>query len=206
VPIERPPKPCCDWSLRYDPFDLIFRRVTLEAEIAWGDLPLSLELAPSYIFDHTSGDFDARGVDVAARIAWYVQGNALQGFWLKAHVNVEHMKAKLFNIVREGPEPKEERVAGTANPEFCDADSEPGTCKGTVNSVVLGFMLGNSTVIPDSGGFALTGGIGIGAAVTNKRQFEVIGTEQYTGRFATFNEGFVGRLRLLGSLSLGVTF
>jgi hypothetical protein len=186
--------------LRYDPFDLILRRVTLEAEIAWGDLPFSVELAPSYIFDSTIGEIDEQGFDIAARIAWYIQGNALKGFWLKAHFNFEYFQATLHNEIAEGVD------LGTPHPDHCDADSAPGTCSRNVNTAVLGLMLGSSLVFPGSGGFALTGGIGLGGALADERRLEVVGTSEVPGRFYVYYDDFGKRLKLLGTLSLGITF
>ena len=199
--VEKPPKECCLWSLRYDPFDLILRRVTLEAEVAWGDLPFSAEIAPSYIFDSTIDEIDEQGFDIAARIAWYIYpGDALKGFWLKAHFNFEYFQSTLYNEIGE------EQFEGTPHPDYCDADSEPGTCSRNVNTAVLGLMLGASMVFPGTGGFALTGGMGLGGAMAKEKRLEVDGTPTAPGRFYTYYDEFGKRLKLLGTLSLGITF
>jgi hypothetical protein len=204
------------WSLRYDPFDLLFRRVTLEGEIAWGKLPLTVELAPSWIFDSSASDIDEMGFDIGARIAWYVQGEPLRGFWVKAHVSFEWFEATLYR------EASEEVFVGRPNPELCDDDSETGTCKRNINSAVLGLMIGNSTVFGDDGGFALTGGIGIGVALAESKALEVLPCTEADvaagdphcpvpeasgtpGLLASYYDE-VERIKLLGSLSLGITF
>jgi hypothetical protein len=199
-PVVKPPKKCCLWSLRYDPFDLILRRVTLEAEVAWGDLPFSIELAPSYIFDSVIEEIKEEGFDIAGRITWYIQGDPLKGFWLKAHFNFEYFQATLYNEVEE------DQFVGTPHTEHCDSDSEPGTCSRNVNTAVLGLMLGSSFVFPNTGGFALTGGIGLGGAMADEKRLEVIGTNEVPGRFYVYYDEFGKRLKLLGTLSLGVTF
>lgn len=221
-PPARPPQdpPARDtllWSLRYDPFDLLFRRVTFEGEIALGSLPLTVELAPSYIFDSPSEGLEEKGFDISGRFGWYIQGTPLEGIWLKAHAQIETFQATLFRGDYDN-----EVFFGTANPAFCDTDSATGTCKRQLTNVIVGGMIGGSTVIPGSGGFAITGGIGIGGVVTSTETLEVLPCTDAdalsgnpncpvgeavgsTGLRRTYNDK-TGRIRLLGSLSLGVTF
>ena len=210
-PFEPPPKKTLFWSVRYDPFDLLFRRITFEGEIALGSLPLSIELAPAYIFDSPSEGLEDTGVDLAARFVWYVQGDPLKGFYLKAHFNYEHFSSTLFRQTPDGA------FVG-APADDCDADSATGTCTKTVASAIFGLMLGTSMVLPSKGGFALNGGIGIGVAVADPVTLRVnpCGPSDVGGAHCTDVETTppvsatyydkTGRIKLLGSLSLGVTF
>ncbi|MEZ4443255.1 MAG: hypothetical protein R3B72_29435 [Polyangiaceae bacterium] len=201
-PQEPPPKDTLLWSARYNPFDLIFRRVTFEGEIALGSLPLSIEIAPTYIFDSPSERLSNKGFAIAGRFVWYVQGEPLDGFFVKAHFGYENYKATLFG----GLDPS--TGGGTAAP-FCDADSEPGTCTRTASSAILGLMLGNAMVLPGDGGFALTGGIGVGVAVADPLDLAVICSDADTNcdqSYATSIYDKAGKIQLLSQLSLGVTF
>jgi len=216
-PPEPPPADTLFWSVRYDPFDLLFRRVTIEGEIALGDLPLSVEFAPSWIFDSPSDGIDEKGFDLAARFAWYIQGRPLEGFWLKANAQFERFEATLYRGDLDN-----EVYFGRPNPAFCDADSQTGTCRRTLQNFILGAMIGNSTVFGSDGGFTISGGIGIGVAVTGTERLEVLPCtdqdrlagdpncplnqiDEGEGVFTTYNDK-AGRIRLLGSLSLGITF
>jgi hypothetical protein len=218
-PLEPPPKPCCLWSLRYDPFDLIHGQVTLEGEIALGDLPLSIELVPSWIFDNFSDAVDEQGFDIAARFGWYVQGDALRGFFLKAHAEFQWFEATLFRGDLDG-----EQYFGKPG-AMCNTDSATGTCTLDVNSFLLGLMIGNSSVFGDDGGFALTGGLGVGVAIAQELSLEVQpcsdedvaagnahcsaadnGPVDRLVYFEGAGLGRGGRVNIIGSLSLGVTF
>jgi hypothetical protein len=197
-PPREPKEKCCFAAIRYDPFDLLFRRITLEGEIKiWG--PLTAQLTPAFIFDSPFADISDTGFDIAANIAWYVQGDAFKGFWLKAHVEYEIFESTVTNpfLVNGAP-------AGTPAPD-CDADSEPGTCAKTVNSTIVGLMLGTSTVFGDEWGFNISGGIGIGVALAEEQTLEVLGTPTAPGvRYTYYSDA--GRIKLLGSLGLGVGF
>jgi hypothetical protein len=202
--------------VRYDPFDLLFRRVTFEGEIAWGPLPFSLEIAPSYIFGAMSSEFEEEGFEIAARIAWYVQGDALRGFWVKAHAEYENFTATLLR----GDE--DNGYFGKPGPD-CDLESETGKCTRNIDSMIVGLMIGMSSVFGKNGGFALTGGIGIGVALAEPAKLEVQqctaedrlppGNEHCVGQPVTtsgglsyeYYDGFE-RIQPIGSLSLGVTF
>ncbi|MBW2522533.1 MAG: hypothetical protein JRI23_00080 [Deltaproteobacteria bacterium] len=204
-PPPPPPEPPKDsyfdpyWlAIRWDPFDLLFRRVTFEGEVKiWG--PLTFQVNPSVIVDSMSPDLTERGVDLSANLVWYVQGDAFKGFWLKAHAGYEYFNATLTNPTTVGGAP-----AGTPASD-CDADSEPGTCSKTLGSVVVGGMLGTSTVFGKDWGFNISGGIGLGVALADPVELAVDGTNTTTGVKITYYDGW-NRLRLLGSLGLGVAF
>ncbi|MEQ9318069.1 MAG: hypothetical protein RIF41_02880, partial [Polyangiaceae bacterium] len=204
-PPETPPRDTLLWSVRYDPFDLLFRRVSFEAEIALGSLPLSIELAPSWIFDSPSEGVSESGVSLGARFGWYILGDPLTGLFLKAHFAYEHYKSTLFgNLDSDNP--------GGTPAAVCNDDSEDGTCSVTAKSAIVGLMIGNSLVLPGDGGFALTGGIGIGVALADPIDQRVDCTEADAAagecdRIVTRTlYDKTGRIQLLGSLSLGVTF
>jgi len=205
-----PPKKTLLWSVRYDPFDLLFRRITFEGEIALGSLPLSVELVPSFIWDSPHEGVENSGIDLGARFVWYVMGDPLEGFYLKAHFNYETFKSTLFRGDPLDP-------YGVPGPG-CDDDSEPGTCSKQVSTTVFGLMLGSSMVFPRRGGFGLNGGIGIGVATADRIDLEVapcdIGSDPATcplgpddgSAVVTSYYDKIERIKLLGSLSLGVTF
>jgi len=184
--------------VRYDPFDLLFRRVTLEGEInIWG--PLALQLSPSWIFDSPAENMTEQGFDVSLDFVWYIQGQAFHGFWLKAHAEFEIFKATLEREISGS-------LAGIPNPDHCDADSETGTCSKTINTFVFGAMIGTSTVFGKDGGFAISGGIGIGVAVAPAVTLIVDSdTPDAPGVETTYFDKSE-RIRLLGSLGLGIAF
>ena len=213
-PIEEDDTGCCNWSARVDPFDLLFRRATLEFELAWGDLPLTAEASASWIFDSPSDGLSESGVDLAARIGWYVGGEPLKGFYIKANLGYETFNATLERDVGDGT------FLGVPNAALCDSDSAPGTCSKQVSSTVLGLLVGNSAVFGADGGFSISGSIGIGVALADTVELQVDPCTPADVQSGVCS-GFEGpnasslrttyydasaRIRLLGSLGLGVTF
>ncbi|MCC6525006.1 MAG: hypothetical protein IT373_20295 [Polyangiaceae bacterium] len=201
-PPELEERSCCKWSVRYNPFDLIFRRVTFEGEFALGDLPLAIEVAPSYIFQAAAEGLDNKGFAIAAGLKWYVTGAALTGFWVKFHFQHEWFKATLSREDIDG------NAIGVPGAD-CDGDSEPGTCKRTVQSPILGAMIGSGTVFGKDGGFAINGGIGIGVAVMPAVSLTVdrLPTEPIDSPSVVFTYyDKAERIRLLGTLALGIAF
>jgi len=179
--------------------------VSFEGEIALGSLPLSIELAPSWIFDSPSQGVSNSGISLGARFGWYIQGDPLSGLFLKAHFAYEHYSSVLFgNLDSNNP--------GGTPASICDDDSEDGTCKRVVKSAIVGLMIGNSLVLPGDGGFALTGGIGIGVALAKPvdQRVECTESDALAGECDAIVTRTIydktGRIQLLGSLSLGVTF
>jgi hypothetical protein len=198
--------------VRYDPFDLLFRRVTFEGEIRLFG-PITFQLTPSWIFDSPSQDFEDSGFAIGGNIAWYVQGDAMRGFWVKAHVGYEVFDSTLFREFSDG-------VFRGKPADDCDDDSAPGTCTRTVQSTIVGLMIGSSTVFGRDGGFAINGGIGIGAALADPVELRVdpcTSQDVVAGHAAcpvadgessvagTFYDK-TGRIQFLGSLGLGVAF
>ena len=172
---------------------MLFRRLTLEAEVKiWG--PITVQVAPAWIFDSPAQNLSEHGFDISADVAWYVQGEAFHGFWLKAHAEYEIFSSTLTNSYQ--------LADGTpaGSPEAsCNEGSAPGTC--TIDRA----MVGSTVVFGDPVGFAISGGIGIGAALAESVPLEVIGTTDFPGMRSTYYDK-TGRIRLLGSLGLGIGF
>jgi hypothetical protein len=178
--------------------------VTFEGEIAWGPLPFSVVLSPSWIWDYPSEDIDAGGFQMGLAIRWYVTGDAIRGFWFGPYAEFETFRATLLRETTDGS------LLGTPDPELCDPDSEPGTCSARVQSFIVGAMLGSGTVFGKKGGFALNGGIGIGVALADTKELRVNPDPRENPTSAqalgtTFYDE-TGRIQLLGSLGLGIAF
>jgi hypothetical protein len=193
-----PPPParpsCCRFSIRYNPFDLLLGKVTFEGEVALIG-PLTIGIEPSWIWGlPTSAEVDRSGFGIATTLGIYVQGNALKGFFLKPYLGYETFEAVFTH-------PYHADVTGT----------------GRVNSVIVGGMLGSSTVFGRNGGFALSGGIGLGVAladpvsITTENPSDVVdptdlyGDDRDSPAVTVFYDK-TEKLQLLGSLSLGVAF
>lgn len=206
------PSTCCRWSLRYDPFDLLFRRITVIAEVALGKLPFTIEATPKYIFDSPEDALDEKGFSMGGSIAWYPGGRPLRGLWLKAHAEYESFQATLTRDGGTGP-------IGKPGAE-CDKESKPGTCTRKVSSPVLGLMIGSTQVFGKNGGFAISGGIGVGAALSDPVGLSVgaCTAEDVANKDPNCSAADAGggvrydyyadsaRVRLLGTLGLGLTF
>ena len=198
-PPKKPDKDDLWVAIRYDPFDLLFRRVTLEGEVKiWG--PITVQLTPAWIFDSPYENLSESGFDIAADVVWYVQGDAFKGFWLKAHAEYEIYKATLENPNEVGGAP-----AGVPADD-CDADSEPGTCSKTIGSTILGAMIGTSTVFGKDWGFNISGGIGIGVALADAVTLTVEPGDDGANGVTITKYDKTGRIQLLGSLGLGIAF
>ena len=184
-----PPKPsrpsCCRWSARFDPFDLLFRRMTFEGELALVG-PLAIEIAPSWIWGSPSENLDTTGFALAGNLAVYVQGDALKGFWIKGHLAYESFEATLTHPGFDG-------ITGKAD----------------VSSAIVGGMLGSTSVFGRNGGFAISGGIGIGVAlsdpVTVTADPTPLDEDNGDSVSATYYDK-IDKIQLLGSLALGVAF
>ncbi|HTJ84055.1 MAG TPA: hypothetical protein VL400_20185 [Polyangiaceae bacterium] len=132
------------FAARFDPFDLIFRRLSFQAELAiWG--PFSIEAEPSWIFDSATENLDISGGALNGNILVYFTGDALKGFFVKATVGFEKYDATL---------------------------TDPGlsiSATKTLASPIIGVGIGSSTVFGDDFGFNLSGGIGIGFYTAEKQ-------------------------------------
>ena len=170
--------------MRVDPFDLIFRRLTFIGELGIIG-PLSVEVVPSWIWGSPTEDIDEQGFSIGANAVFYFMGEMLRGFWLKAHFGYEIYEATLS---RED------------DPYFAGA-----TATEDISTVILGGMIGSSTVFGRDGGFTISGGIGIGAALAEKKRLAISSTDgKLTLEHTYFDKA--GRIQLLGSFSLGIAF
>lgn len=191
-PLGPPPPPaprqttCCVASIRADPFNLIFRRLTLAGEIKLFG-PVTLELEPSWIFGSATENLDQKGIALVGRVGVYPFGRALRGLWVKAQGGFEGFNATLTHSA---------------------AASLPGTTVGEkyVSSGIFGAMVGGSSVFGRNGGFTMTGGIGIGFATSPATTVTARGNDPRLSDEAVQFYGKADRVRLLGSLGLGVTF
>jgi len=172
------------WSLRFDPFELILRRMTFQAEVAVAG-PFAIEIVPSWIWGSPYGGIDEHGFAIAGNAVFYLSGQAFRGLWLKAHFEYENFSATFAN-------PGDPTLIGPAQ---------------RLSSGILGALFGDSLVIPRTGGFILSGGIGVGVATAGKATLSAPGDTSpgIRGATATLYDGF-DRVRLLGSLGLGVAF
>lgn len=133
---------CCRFGVRFDPFDLIFRRLSFQTEVGiWG--PFSVELEPTWIFGSPSENLDTTGGGLMASVLVYISGRYLEGFFAKASVGFEKFEATLTD------EPLQQ--SATAD----------------VSSPLFGISIGSSTVFGDDFGFNLSGGVGIGFATAD---------------------------------------
>jgi hypothetical protein len=191
-PLGPPPPPaprkttCCVASIRADPFNLIFRRLTIAGEIKLFG-PVTLELEPSWIFGSATENLDQQGLALVGRVGVYPFGRALRGLWVKAQGGFEGFNATLTHSA---------------------AASLSGTTTGEkyISSGVFGAMVGGSSVFGRNGGFTMTGGIGIGFATAPATTVTARGNDPRLGDEAVQFYGKADRIRLLGSLGLGVTF
>ncbi len=182
-PPPRAPKPpsCCTLGIRFDPFDLIYRRVSLEAELAvWG--PLTVEVAPSWIFGAPGDGIDASGVSVLGAVGVYFQGTPLRGFFLKGVAGFESFEATLQHPLLD--------------------DS---TASGTVSSPIFGMLFGSSHVFGRNGGFHLSGGLGVDIRTGDQVTLVAPGAGDVPGASVSFYDEDV-TIGLLGSIGLGAAF
>lgn len=190
-PPEGPPPPpprekrepsCCRYAIRYDPFDLIFRRATFQAEVGIIG-PLSIEVEPSWIWGSPREFVEESGFGIAANIGLYVSGKYLKGFFVKGHVGFETFDATLTHPDIPG-----------------QTDSEK------ISAPIVGLLIGSSNIWGnDDVGFNLSGGIGIGVAIADKTSLVVPGDATISGIQTDYYDK-AGVIQLLGNLGLGVAF
>lgn len=187
-PPPPPPKKatCCMWSVRANPFDLIFRRLSLEGEIAVVG-PLTLQVSPSWIFGTATENLEASGLAIAGDVAVYFEGSPMRGFWLKGHVGYESFDATL------------------TDPNGFGSKTE------SISSPIFGGMIGSSSVFGRNGGFTISGGIGIGVATADKQTVAVTVPDPMDAKKTAVVSSVdfydkAGKIQLLGSFALGVTF
>ena len=182
LPPPPPPSGCCRWSVRYDPFQLIFRRVALEAEVKIAG-SFSLGVEPAWIWGSGTEGLDEKGFQLLGFVGWTFSGAALRGFWVRAVGGFEAFDATL------------------THPNYKSV-----TAKKSISSGIFGAMIGNSVVFGQNGGFTLSGGIGIGVATADKAVLVAASPNPTVPSARVTYYDDTGRIRLLGSLGIGVTF
>jgi opacity protein-like surface antigen len=182
-PPPLPPKSnCCRWSARFDPFDLLYRRLSFQAEVAVVG-PLAVEGKGSWIFDSTDEFLTEKGFALGGNIVFYfLELKAFKGMWLKAHASFESFNATITN-------PNDASLTNSTR----------------VKTGIFGGMIGDTVVFGRNGGFALSGGIGIGGATA--KALTLASPPDRLGNVleVSFFEK-TDRIRLLGTFGLGVAF
>jgi hypothetical protein len=166
-----------------DPFDLLFRRLSFEGEIAVIG-PLAVELRPSWIWGSPDEFMDAGGFAFAGNIVLYPGGKPMNGFWIKGSIGYETFAATLTH------------PGGNAQTK-------------DVASPVFGLMIGSSNVFSRNGGFIISGGAGIGVATADPVMLSVEQFDPNYGGITRVEYSYydkAGRIKLLTSLALGVAF
>ncbi|MEZ4299965.1 MAG: hypothetical protein R3B70_33765 [Polyangiaceae bacterium] len=182
TPIEAPPSTCCRWSVRWDPFQLLYRRVAIEAEVKIASA-FSLGLEPAWIWGGGAEGLDEQGFALLGFVAWTFHGTPLRGFWVRLVGGFEAFDATLTHT------------------RFDDVKVKQGVASG-----IVGAMLGDSIVIGRNGGLTLSGGIGVGVATSDTVELVAKSPDpNVPDRVHTYYED-EGRVKLLGSLGVGVTF
>ncbi|AKT42635.1 hypothetical protein [Chondromyces crocatus] len=187
-PVAGPPPPppppkrtCCNWSIRYNPFDLLLGKMTFEGELAVIG-PITLGIEPAWIWGAPFSEIvDRSGFSIAGTVGVYVSGTPLRGFWLKGYLGYERFEA-------------------TATHE---RDSS-ATASRSIGSGIAGGMLGSTSVFGRNGGFAISGGIGIGVALADSQRLTV--NSDFYGPQSVMFYDKTSKLQLLGSLGIGVAF
>ncbi|KYF74392.1 hypothetical protein BE15_12410 [Sorangium cellulosum] len=152
--------------------------MTFEGEVAVLG-PLTIGITPSWIWGSLEdARLDTTGYALAADVGIYVEGKPLQGFWVKGRVGYESFEAVFTPNLR----------------------APAVTGKRDVSSAVLGLIIGSTNIFGRDGGFAMSGGFGLGVALAPPAELTVNGTS-----VDVFYEK-IEKIKLMGSLSLGVAY
>ncbi len=168
------------WSIRFNLFDLLFGRGTMEVEYAFAP-PFSLTVAPQYIFADPRMDRDynvtANGYGFYGELGVWVEGRPLRGYFLKGHA--EHAEIKFHG-------------------DAADV---------SVTSTKLGIIFGSQSVY--GGWFTLAGGFGIAVDTQSKEQ-SILGHDTRSGAAYNYTipaSGLFGNgWDLLSQIGLGGSF
>jgi hypothetical protein len=182
APAAPEPPRCCRFSVRFDAFQLIFRRAAVEAEVKIAG-PFSVGVEPAWIWGGATDGLDEQGFQLLGFFAWTFYGPVLRGFWVRAVGGFEAFDATL------------------THPDFEDVQVKKGVASG-----IFGLMIGDSVVFGENGGVTLSGSIGAGVATSDA--VEVIAPSpdpDVPDARATYYQD-ASRVKLLGSLGVGVTF
>lgn len=183
APTPAPAKPeeasCCRAAVRFDPFDILQRRLSFQAELAiWG--PFAIEIEPSWIFSSPSDNVTASGYSFLGSVGFYLTSKAPQGFFIKAVVGYESFTATVTN-----------------------PDATALTASKDVASPILGAVLGSSTVFGRRWGFNISGSIGVG--FTTAEPVDIVTPPK--GSVPKFEFTYYDSpVQLLGSLGVGIGF
>jgi hypothetical protein len=187
--------PCCNFSIRMNPLPIVLdKAIQIELEYAPPVIDfLSIEFAPSYRYGVPGSSVDgikANGYGLGGKLGLWFSGVAMDGYYLKAVVEYEHLSAKT------------------------DFDSV------SINQMTYGAIIGSQVVFNGNGrggGFTLGGGIGIGYRPNAGREYLLETSEgnkfspvSCSGDPRSSNNSVVcvpvSNFRLLGQLSLGYTW
>ncbi|MFO0613482.1 MAG: hypothetical protein U0414_12875 [Polyangiaceae bacterium] len=180
-PPQPPPEErgCCRAAVRFDPFDILQRRLSFQAELAiWG--PFAIEVEPSWIFSSPSENVSADGFSFLGSAGFYLTSKAPLGFFIKAVVGYETFSATVTN-------PDDPSLSASAD----------------VDSPILGAVLGSSTVFGRKVGFNISGSIGIGVATASEVDIVAPGKGSIPSYKYSYYDSAV---QLLGSLAAGIGF
>lgn len=181
-----PPPPEPFLSIRINPIDIFFKRISLEGEVALIDY-LSFEVAPTYIFGLANSDgedYTTTGAGVAAKLGFWPSGRSLRGFYLKG----------VGEVMRYSAESSVDKIAFT----------EPA----------LGMMLGSQTIFGGDSGFTFSAGIGAKYIFNTRERPLTIDTRE-TNQLSTCNKISTkqtivcfdrNQVDVIGQLAIGYTF
>jgi hypothetical protein len=170
---------CCRFAIRLDPFDLLQRRLSFQAEVAiWG--PFAIEIEPAWIFGSPSDNVTAHGFSFLGSVGFYLTSKAPLGFFIKAVAGYETFGATVTN-----------------------PDDMSLTAAADVDSPILGAVLGSSTVFGHRWGFNISGSIGIGFATSGQVDIVAPGKGKVPAyKFSYYDSPVL----LIGSLGVGIGF
>lgn len=176
------PNTCCRFSVRFNPFQIIFRRIALEAEVKIAG-PFTLGAEPAWIFSGSTDHLDEKGFGLLGYFGWTFSGRTLRGFWLRAVFGFDAFEATLTHSKLESVQTKK-----------------------TISTGIFGVMIGDSVVFGQNGGFTLSGGLGVGVATANKTSLTARSPDpNIPDDRATYYDD-ASRIKLLGSLGVGITY
>ena len=86
-----------EWAVRFNPIDLVLGRANLEVEHAITN-KITVEVAPQYVYGNPfyANDYSLSisGADVLGRVGYWLDGEALQGHYLKAQLEYDRITYK----------------------------------------------------------------------------------------------------------------
>lgn len=181
-----PPEPLL--SIRINPIDLFFKRVSVEGEVAVIDY-LSAELALKYVFGDPRASKDplytSTGYEFSGRLGFWPSGDPLKGFFLKA----------------------------TADYSFYNYKSDLAST--SFGEPALGLLIGSQTIFGGNSGFTFSGGVGARYVFAKEQAIQVPGADaKQNERFVCGKTESTKAIacidhtgpELIGQLAIGWTF